>query len=82
MKHACRHAMRLASDSIDRKLNLSERLRFRIHLAMCKNCKNCEHTLKLIHQTTKLMRETGYGEVQLTDEQRSRLHQAIDSSQL
>ena len=80
MKHACRHATRLASDSIDRKLTQWERLRFHLHLAMCRNCRNCDHALRLIRRTTELMRETRYGEIKLTDSQRERLHAAINGN--
>ncbi|WP_232710433.1 zf-HC2 domain-containing protein [Mariprofundus aestuarium] len=73
-------ATRLASDSIDRKLTLWERLRFHLHLAMCRNCRNCEHTLRLIRRTTELMRETQYGNIKLTDLQRERLHAAINGN--
>ena len=78
MNHACRHASRLASDSIDRKLTIFERLQFHLHLAICKNCRNCDKAFRLIHQSIKLMRETRYGEVRLSDSQRQHLHQAIE----
>jgi len=75
MKHACRHASRLASDSIERKLSLWERFSFHMHLAMCKNCRNVESALQLMHQATDLMRETRYGKIKLNETQRNRLHE-------
>ncbi|ATX81655.1 Putative zinc-finger [Mariprofundus ferrinatatus] len=78
MKHACRQASRLASDSIDRKLSILERLKFHLHLAICKNCRNCDNSFRLVHQTTKLMRKTRYGDARLSDSQRQQLHKAID----
>lgn len=78
MKHACQKASRLASDSIDRKLTLRERLQFHLHLMMCKNCNSYDKSLHLIRSTTKLIRETNYGETRLSKEQRKQLHSAIE----
>lgn len=78
MKHACQSASRLASDSLDRKLGLWERLKFNLHLLICKNCSNCDDNLKLIHATSALIQQTRYGEINLSDEQRKRLHQQLD----
>ncbi|NWF38608.1 zf-HC2 domain-containing protein [Mariprofundus sp. NF] len=78
MNHACKHVSRLASDSIERKLSLWERFRFHLHLAMCRNCRNFDQALELMHQATELMRKTRYGKIELTDTQRDRLHKAMD----
>ncbi|MFQ5518580.1 MAG: zf-HC2 domain-containing protein [Mariprofundus sp.] len=79
MKHACNQASKLASDSLDRPLSLWERVKLKLHLSMCSNCEQCDSNLKFIHQVNALMRKTNYGQIQLTDEQRKRLHQSLDS---
>jgi len=78
VKHACKDVSRLASDSIDRKLTLWEKVRFHLHLAMCKNCRNFDRAVELMHQATELIHQTRYGEAKLTESQRDRLHQAMD----
>jgi hypothetical protein len=37
---SCREAARLVLAAEDRRLNLSERLRLRLHMAICKGCPN------------------------------------------
>ncbi|MFQ5345181.1 MAG: zf-HC2 domain-containing protein [Mariprofundus sp.] len=78
MKQACHYASRLASDSLDRPLNLWERIRLKLHLSMCSNCQNCDNNLKLMRQINELMRINDYGHVRLSENQRKRLHQALD----
>jgi len=80
MKHACQQASRLASDSLDRQLSLWERLTFHIHLAMCRNCRNCDNNLKLIRSTSELIEKTRYGTIKLSDNQRERLHKSLEEN--
>ncbi len=80
MKHACREISQLASDSLDRPLSLFERLKFNIHLAMCKHCRNYSHNMKFIRKITEMIDTTNYGEIRLSDEQRQRLHERLDKS--
>ena len=78
MKQACHHASRLASDSLDRPLSLWERLRLKLHLSLCSNCQNCDNNLKLMRQINELMRNSRYGQVRLSEQQRDQLHKALD----
>ena len=78
MKHACHKASALASDSLDRQLTLTERLSLRLHLFICKNCQNHDHNLHLIREIGALLREADYGKIDLSEDQRLRLHQALD----
>lgn len=78
MNHACKEVSRLASDSIERQLSLWERFRFHLHMAMCRNCRNFDQALELMHQATALMGQTRYGEIKLSESQRNRLHKAMD----
>ena len=36
----CKEVSHLLSESQDRKLDLSERLQLKVHLAMCRGCRN------------------------------------------
>ncbi|PJA32611.1 MAG: hypothetical protein CO187_03340 [Zetaproteobacteria bacterium CG_4_9_14_3_um_filter_53_7] len=77
MKHACKEISRLASDSLDRKLTLWEKLQFRMHLLICSNCRNCADSLKLMRHALALIEKTKYGNVRLSDTQRNKLKQAL-----
>lgn len=50
MKHFCKEASRLASDTYERDLTLIERLRFRTHLLMCKACANYVFNLDILNR--------------------------------
>jgi hypothetical protein len=78
MNHACNEASKLASDGLDRKLSLWERLKLQIHMSMCGKCKNCNETMKLLRKTTKLISQSLSGEIRLTDEQRKSMHKALN----
>jgi hypothetical protein len=78
MNYACKEASKLASDGLDRKLTLWERLKLQIHMSMCGKCKNGNKSMKLIHKTSKLISQSRSDEIRLTDEQRESLHKALD----
>jgi len=80
MKHACNEISQLASDSLDRPLSLRERLKFRLHLLMCGYCRDYDHNMKFIRAVTAMIRTTHYGQIRLSDQQRQRLHDKLDSA--
>jgi len=80
MNQSCHQASRLASDSLDRPLSLWERLKLKLHLSMCSNCKNCDSNLKVMHQINDLMRENEFGQVRLSEQQRNQLHAELDKT--
>ncbi len=77
MKHACQYTSRLASDSLDRPLSLWERIRLKLHLSICNNCRNCDANLKLMRQINALIRDNRYGQLRLSEQQRKQLHEAL-----
>jgi predicted anti-sigma-YlaC factor YlaD len=48
--HSCKKAAELLSQSLDEPLDMVDKLRLRMHLSMCGNCRNVEEQLNLIHQ--------------------------------
>jgi len=54
---ACKLATRLASDALERPLSSLERLRLRLHLAMCKSCRTCKDEMKLLHDVLKKLQD-------------------------
>ncbi len=80
MKHACRQATMLASESLDRPLTLWERLKLKLHLSMCRNCSNCHDSMQLLHRVQTMMREQESERTRLSDQQRDALRQALAQS--
>jgi hypothetical protein len=50
---SCRHASELMSQQLDRKLNLSERLRLRAHLLICKSCPKTLQQFEILREASK-----------------------------
>lgn len=46
----CREASRLASDALDRPLNLSERIGMWAHMAICVSCRRMQRQIRLVQQ--------------------------------
>lgn len=78
MKKSCHYASRLASDSLDRPLTLLERIKLKLHLSICSNCRNCDSSLKMMHRINELMRSNRYGQIRLSEQQRKHLHESLD----
>jgi predicted anti-sigma-YlaC factor YlaD len=47
---SCKEVTHLLSESQDRKLTLSEKMRLEMHLAMCKGCKNFKGQMNFLRQ--------------------------------
>ena len=45
---SCEHVSRLVSDARDRPLSMGERLKVRMHLAICRYCSRFEAQLRLL----------------------------------
>ncbi|EXI87132.1 MAG: hypothetical protein AW11_02742 [Candidatus Accumulibacter regalis] len=45
----CREVTQLLSEEQDRPLTLAERLRLRVHLAMCQGCANFKKQMNFLH---------------------------------
>jgi hypothetical protein len=48
--HSCQKAAELISQSLDEPLDMVDKLRLRMHLSMCGNCRNVQEQLNLIHK--------------------------------
>lgn len=47
--HSCERVAELLSQSLDEPLGLLDRLRLRMHLSMCSNCRRVEQQLDSLH---------------------------------
>jgi len=50
MMLTCKEVSRLASQGLDRRLGLGERVRLRLHLAICDGCRNFRRQLAFLRQ--------------------------------
>jgi len=79
MMRSCKEVSRLASDRMDRKLTLRERMAFRMHLLMCRNCLRYARQLAILRQATDKLRSKGRPSdpERLSDEARQRIAQRV-----
>lgn len=57
MKITCKEASRLLSDGQERALGFGERLKLRIHLAICDACTNFSRQLALLRRAVQALKE-------------------------
>jgi len=77
---ACKLATRLASDALERRLSFFERLRLRLHLAMCDPCRTCKNEMKLLHEVLKqLQGKSGPDQSTLSDKDRDAIRLALQT---
>jgi putative zinc finger protein len=50
---SCREATRLASQGLDRQMSFGERLRLRVHLAICSGCANFSRQIALVRRAVQ-----------------------------
>ena len=49
----CKEVSRLVSQGLDRRLGFIERLRLRVHLAICDGCTNFKKQMEFLHKAVK-----------------------------
>jgi len=49
---SCKEASRLASQQLERQLTLGERVRLRLHLAICVGCRRMERQFRFLRAAT------------------------------
>lgn len=47
--HSCRKVAELLSQALDEPLDFTDRVRLRIHLSLCGNCRNVEQQMSTLH---------------------------------
>ena len=77
MKHFCEQACRLGSDHYERPLTLSENLKLRLHLLICKACKNYIDALDMLHRAMAQLRQQDAASHKLSDKQREKIGQSL-----
>lgn len=51
----CKEAHQLTSEGMDRSLSASERMRVRMHLAVCTACRNFDGQMQLIRRSMRAL---------------------------
>jgi len=82
MMLSCNQAARLISESLDRRLTAGERLRLKLHLAMCKLCLSYSRAL---HRVRDILAgpfedEPGDAPARLSDDARMRIAEMVDKA--
>ncbi len=57
MMLTCKELSRLASQGLDRRLGLAERVKFRLHLAVCNGCRNFTRQLDFLRKASARLGE-------------------------
>jgi predicted anti-sigma-YlaC factor YlaD len=57
MMLSCKQATRLVSQGLDRELGFTERVRLRVHLAICDGCTNFSKQVALLRQAMAKLAE-------------------------
>ena len=55
---SCKEVTRIVSQGLDRNLGLGERLRLRVHLAICDGCRNFRKQMLLLRQAMVRLAES------------------------
>jgi predicted anti-sigma-YlaC factor YlaD len=79
MKRACEKISQLASNQLERKLTIAERVSMWFHFLMCGACKHYSKNLRKLHQTLCLKREQEGRQAMLPDEKRIRIDEALQT---
>ena len=76
----CREVSQLASEALDRKLTLKERIGLRFHLMMCKLCTRYVRQLKFMHHACSGMDENQVTatDPRLSETARNRIRNQLD----
>lgn len=53
MKLTCKEAARLISEGLDRNLNVAERTRLQLHLAVCKACERVTKQFEFLRRAAR-----------------------------
>ena len=77
---SCREAADLVSQGLDRRLGLGERLRLRVHLALCRSCARYRVQLRFLRRAmTRLAARPGSAEpaARLPEDARERIRRRL-----
>ncbi|MDX8395315.1 MAG: hypothetical protein R8K22_02765 [Mariprofundaceae bacterium] len=79
MNHFCKHASKLTSDTFERPLSWKESISLRIHLMMCRMCREDTQNIQLLSRLFQIIRsdQNTTSELQLPKESHERIRQHL-----
>ena len=79
---SCKDASQIISQSLDRQLTMRERFAVKLHLLICKYCKQFSQQLQTIRVALKLARSAVENDdtIKMPPETKKRLMQSIEST--
>lgn len=82
LMYNCDHASFLISKSFHKKLTYSEKNRLKMHLAMCKHCRNYQNNMNILQKGIRKLRtlpESQNGMFKLTPDQKESITKTLSS---
>jgi predicted anti-sigma-YlaC factor YlaD len=79
MKRACEKISQLASDQLERKLTIAERVSMWFHFLMCGACEHYSKNLNKLHQALYLKREREGQEMLLPTDKRRQIDKNLQA---
>ena len=76
----CKEMTQLAYDSLDRKLNLKERIAMRLHLIICVLCRRFVYQLRFLHQLaqTVIEKQVVWAKPRLSQSAREKIRKRLE----
>jgi len=69
--YSCHEASRMISDALERKLAPTEWMRLRMHLALCKMCRDYGQNIHVLESTLNKLGDQDIGGDQLSDDEKA-----------
>jgi len=76
--YTCKQASEMISNALDRNLTFSEWLNMKMHLSLCRGCRNFSQNIQVIEDVLRKQMEEGRGKLRLSDADRETIRQNLD----
>jgi len=80
VKHFCEQACRIGSDRYERPLTRYEKVRLKLHLLICKACRNYLDALETLHRAMQFVRRSDIVSHRLSDSQKEKISRSLQES--
>ena len=77
--YSCHEASRMISDALERHLAPTEWMRLRMHLALCKMCRDYEQNIHVLESTLNSLGNQGTQDDQLSDDEKTLIRSNLNS---
>jgi len=77
--YSCHEASRMISDALERNLAPTEWMRLRMHLALCKMCRDYEQNIHVLESTLNRLGDQGTQNDQLSDDEKTLIRSNLNT---